>query len=212
MLTSNFIDAYFGRMIALAGLAEKVVRCRKCDDLNEKRTLSAPGYGTPMSPVILLGQSLCTACMETQIPFTRGSGYLIDRALAEIEKFRWDVFITNVVHCHPPNNRPSKEQEIQSCLIYLVREINIVRPTLIVCLGRDAASAISSISDKTVEMEMQDMMAGEHCCTVVRVHHPAYAMRGGCDADKWVRVLARMIEPLFDEFPIDEGYAVVQKE
>lgn len=124
-------------------LDDEIARCRRCDGMNIPGvTASAPGYGCLTSPVALVGQSLCEKCMQTQIPFTEGSGDLIDEAitLAGLEKH--DVFISNAVHCHPPKNRPSHEREIVNCSPFLHRELDIVRPRLVITLGRDAERVV----------------------------------------------------------------------
>ena len=89
-------------------------------------TQSAPGYGAVHSPVVIVGQSLCGPCMASQIPFTGGSGRFLDRSLAVADLAKEDIFITNVVHCHPPANRPSQPHEIANCRPYLHRELAIV--------------------------------------------------------------------------------------
>jgi len=111
-------------------------------------TKSAPGYGSVYSPVVIVGQSLCHQCMDSQIPFTGGSGKLIDEALnlAGIDKDQ--AFITNVVHCHPHDhprdNRASYPHEIENCTPYLHRELDIVGPRLVIGLGRDAAAVLQA--------------------------------------------------------------------
>ncbi|MBE5513766.1 glycosylase [Mycobacteroides abscessus subsp. abscessus] len=120
-------------------LDDEIARCRRCDGMNIPGvTASAPGYGCLTSPAALVGQSLCEKCMDSQVPFTGGSGDLIDAGiqLAGLEKR--DVFISNAVHCHPPKNRPSHEREIVNCSPFLHRELDIVRPRLVITLGRDA--------------------------------------------------------------------------
>ncbi|MGB5149174.1 MAG: uracil-DNA glycosylase family protein [Mycobacterium sp.] len=106
-------------------------------------TLSAPGYGSLSSPVALVGQSLCEKCMETQIPFTGGSGDLIDDSIGRAGHEKVDLFITNAVHCHPPKNRASHEHEIVNCSPFLYRELEIVQPRLVITLGRDAERVVA---------------------------------------------------------------------
>lgn len=121
-------------------LDTEIANCRRCDGMNIPGvTASAPGYGCLASPVALVGQSLCEKCMDSRVPFTEGSGELIDDAikLAGLKKKR-DVFISNAVHCHPPKNRPSHQHEIVNCSPFLHRELEIVRPRLVITLGRDA--------------------------------------------------------------------------
>lgn len=120
-------------------LDTEIADCRRCDGMNIPGvTASAPGYGCLTSPVALVGQSLCEKCMETQIPFTEGSGDLIDEAIALAGLTKEQVFISNAVHCHPPKNRASHQHEIINCAPFLHRELDIVRPRLVITLGRDA--------------------------------------------------------------------------
>lgn len=125
-------------------LRAQIKACEKCEGMNiHGVTQAAPGWGSVDSPVVLVGQSLCHDCMESQIPFTGGSGRLIWASIkrAGIDKPD-DVFITNVVHCHPHSepvdNRASKRHEIDNCTPYLVRELDIVKPELVIGLGNDA--------------------------------------------------------------------------
>ncbi len=136
-------DTQARRMRILAG---QITRCTACPGMNiAEVTQAAPGYGSPQSPVMIVGQSLCGPCMATQIPFTGGSGRFLDRALAAADLAKDAVFTTNVVHCHPPNNRPSLPHEIDNCRPYLSREIDIVAPRLIIGLGRDARAALEHL-------------------------------------------------------------------
>ncbi|PJE02321.1 MAG: uracil-DNA glycosylase [Mycobacterium sp.] len=106
-------------------------------------TQAAPGWGSIDSPVVIVGQSLCEQCMERDEPFYERSGTLLDRSfpLAGCEKS--DLFITNAVHCHPRGNRPSHLHEIVNCSPYLYRELEIVRPRLVIALGDDAQRVVS---------------------------------------------------------------------
>lgn len=131
------------RVRRMRTLATQIRGCTACDGMNiPEVTQAAPGYGSAHSPVVIVGQSLCGPCMATQIPFTGGSGRFLDRALTAAGLAKADVFTTNVVHCHPPNNRPSLPHEITNCRPYLRREIDIVAPRLIIALGRDARAAL----------------------------------------------------------------------
>lgn len=127
-------------------LATRIKNCTLCAGMNiPEVTQAAPGYGSAQSPVMIVGQSLCGPCMATQIPFTGGSGRFLDRALAAAKLAKEAVFTTNVVHCHPPKNRPSLPHEIDNCRPYLHREIAIVEPRLIIALGRDARAALEHL-------------------------------------------------------------------
>jgi DNA polymerase len=87
--------------------ADRIGKCRQCPGMNEPGvTVSAAGFGSPISPVAIVGQSLCRKCMESGIPFTGGSSGYIDDALELARRKKRDLFITNVVHCHPPKTGP----------------------------------------------------------------------------------------------------------
>ncbi|BBZ70795.1 uracil-DNA glycosylase family protein [Mycobacterium paraseoulense] len=126
-------------------LAITIEQCHKCDGMNEPGvTEAAPGFGSIRSPVVIVGQSLCEKCMDTKVPFTGGSGRLIDASLQLAGLDKPDVFITNVVHCHPSKNHESLPIWIDNCKGYLFSEIDIVEPRLVIGLGKDARTTLLS--------------------------------------------------------------------
>lgn len=131
----------------MAVLAATIKVCRLCPGMNiAGETESAPGYGAVDSPVALVGQSLCgKPCMESQIPFTGGSGLLLDQSFENAGITKRDVFITNVVHCHPPQNRESLQSWVSNCSSYLSLELKIVRPRVVIGLGQDAKQALEGV-------------------------------------------------------------------
>lgn len=74
------------------------------------------------------------------LPFTGGSGLLLDEAFEKAGTEKKDIYITNVVKCHPPNNRKSLPHEIKNCVAYLNKELEWLDPSYIICLGKDAAA------------------------------------------------------------------------
>lgn len=137
-------------------------------------TASAPGYGSASAPVAIVGQSLCRICMESGIPFTGGSGVYIDRALELAELKKREVFITNVVHCHPKDDRKSRPYEIDNCRHFLHEELDVVAPRLIIGLGEDAKKVLSAhyadaqrlswpfIKPRTVKQDTTYLLFPEH--------------------------------------------------
>ena len=165
------------RRNALRQVAAQVSECRRCPGLNiPGETESAPGFGNVGSPVVFLGQSLCRKCMKTQVPFTGGSGLLIDEILAKSGLRKQEVFVTNVVHCHPPDNRPSHAQEIANCEGHLHAELAIVQPRLIVCLGKDAQAAASRWAADRGLPWRPDLPASTRLALLF-AYHPAYIRR-----------------------------------
>lgn len=129
-------------------IAASIKECRDCPGMNEpKVSESAPGFGSVDSPVVIVGQSLCRQCMAVRepfngVPFTGGSGRYIDEALEQAGRRKDEIFITNVVHCHPPGNRKSKTHEKDSCRHFLHEELDVVQPVLAVGLGEDARTEL----------------------------------------------------------------------
>lgn len=178
-------------------LNRRIKNCSECEGLNKKeKTESAPGYGNKKARVMIIGQSLCTACMATQVPFTGGSGKILDRAfkLARIQKK--DVFITNMLKCHPPNNRPSKPYEIDNCSTFLRKEVKYVRPSIIIGLGTDVKNHIMPSADwNTVYRETTPgIFEGKK---LLFLYHPAYFLRmhgaKGKKTKEYVKDLAKTI-------------------
>lgn len=174
-------DSAGDRKLALAKLASSIRSCRSCPGMNVPgSTESSPAYGDPSSPIVFVGQSLCHACMASQIPFTGGSGKLLDAALEKAGVAKRLVFTTNVVHCHPPNNRPSKPLEIANCSPFLAAELSLVEPELVVGLGRDACTWLTrhysgaswEWSPQTPEFPRKEAKIG-----FFHTRHPAYIMR-----------------------------------
>lgn len=135
-------------------------------------TQAAPGFGSVHSPVVLVGQSLCRQCMEAQEPFYKGSGILLDRSLAKAGIEKQDLFITNVVHCHPPENRDSLPVWIKRCSPYLHRELEIVQPRLVIGLGEDARTAVTDYYRQARHPVSPALMFAKHPSWVLRQHDP----------------------------------------
>jgi DNA polymerase len=158
-------------------LITNIKSCQLCEGLNckESGTSNAPGYGNIKSNVVLIGQSLCgKPCIDAQIPFTGGSGKLLDQAFQQAAIDKKDIYITNVVKCHPPENRKSKEHEIVNCTPYLKKELEWISPEHIICLGKDAWGHFNKeIKLPCIkEVKMNDKITKFHY-----VYHPSYIRR-----------------------------------
>ncbi len=137
----------------MTALEAQIRACRRCEGMNiPGETKAAPGYGSVRSPVVMVGQSLCRECMESQIPFTGGGGRFLDDSFDIAGIAKHQIFITNVVHCHPPGDRKSLPDEIMNCTPYLHRELEIVQPSLIIGLGLDAKAALRSAYPEAREL------------------------------------------------------------
>jgi uracil-DNA glycosylase len=123
---------------ALATLVRACSLCRLC----EGRTHAVPGEGPPDARLVVVGEGPGRTEDETGRPFVGKAGELLTRILSAIDLPREQVFICNVVKCRPPENRPPLYDEIAACLPYLHRQIELVRPKLILAMGGTAAQSL----------------------------------------------------------------------
>lgn len=137
-------------------LDRKIKACRKCawpDRLNVPGvTESAPGFGSIDSPVVIVGEALCRACMDKQEPFYGGSGSVLNRCFDRARRAKTDLFITNSIHCHPPGDRDPLPHESQNCLRFLRAELRIVQPHLVIGVGKFAKAALLRLYPEAREL------------------------------------------------------------
>jgi uracil-DNA glycosylase family 4 len=126
----------------LEKLSLQIKICTKCP-LHKNRKNAVPGEGNWKNKIMLIGEAPGFNEDEQGRPFVGRAGKLLEEFLSYIGKRREDVFITNVVKCRPPNNRQPEEEEIKICTsLYLDKQIELIKPKLIVCLGNVSANYI----------------------------------------------------------------------
>ena len=126
-------------------LARECAGCRECA-LHQTRKNVVFGVGNPQAEIMLVGEGPGANEDATGIPFVGRAGQLLDDMLAIIGLDRDRVYICNIVKCRPPGNRDPLNVEQDACIGYLRRQIALVQPKILVCLGRIAAMRL--IDDK----------------------------------------------------------------
>jgi len=116
------------------------------------------------------------------LPFVGNAGLLLTEMLRAIGLDREEVFITNIVKCRPPANRDPKPIEIETCKPYLMRQIALLKPKIIVVLGRIAAQALLN-TDEPIS-KLRGKIHALNDTPVVVVYHPAYLLRSMLDKRK----------------------------
>ena len=122
-------------MSELSDLSNHVQTCQECI-LSQGRTNAVPGQGPVDADIMFIGEGPGFHEDRQGIPFVGAAGNYLNELLAKIDLKREDVYITNVVKCRPPGNRDPQPQEIEACRPYLDQQIALIRPRLIVTLGR----------------------------------------------------------------------------
>lgn len=125
----------------LAEAARVIQSCSACR-LCEGRTKAVPGEGNPHAKIMLVGEAPGANEDFQGRPFVGMAGQMLNAELEKAGLRREDVFITNVVKCRPPDNRKPKEDEVQACADFLRRQVDAVRPRLLVALGTSAFHAL----------------------------------------------------------------------
>ena len=116
-------------------LVEQIISCTKCG-LAQGRTNSVPGDGSLDADIFFIGEGPGFHEDRQGLPFVGQAGNLLNEMLASIGLAREDVYITNMVKCRPPNNRDPFPSEISACAPYLDEQLEMIRPKVIVTLGR----------------------------------------------------------------------------
>ncbi len=157
---------------AIRELNEQVAECPNCV-LAKTRTKAVPGSGNPETNIVFIGEGPGFHEDQQGLPFVGQSGKFLDELLTSIDLRREDVYICNVVKCRPPNNRDPQLEEIAACAPWLEQQLEIIKPRVIVTLGRFSMSryfkgqAIGRIHGQPKEIDG---------VLVVPMYHPAAAL------------------------------------
>ena len=160
---------------ALAQLRAEVLPCTRCK-LHTGRRNTVFGEGSHEARVLFVGEAPGAKEDQSGRPFVGPAGQLLDRILEGAMGLRREhVFIANVNKCRPPNNRAPEADEVAACLPFLKRQVEIVQPDVIVCLGRTAAQNLLGSTESTTAMRGRQHT---YCGTpVIVTWHPAYLLR-----------------------------------
>ena len=126
---------------SMEALKKELSGCMKCQ-LGSTRRNIVFGEGNPEAGILVVGEGPGATEDETGRPFVGRSGKLLDKILASIDLSREKLFIANIVKCRPPNNRAPSASESEICGIFLQRQIEIMKPGIIVALGASAARTL----------------------------------------------------------------------
>ena len=155
-------------------LRQQCMSCRACS-LAETRTNVVFGVGTPEAEVLFIGEAPGANEDAQGEPFVGRAGKLLDDMLAMIGLDRSRIYITNSVKCRPPQNRDPLNTEKEACRGYLRRQVELMRPKIIVCLGRISAMEIIKEDFKITQEHCQFFERGG--IQMMALYHPAALLR-----------------------------------
>jgi uracil-DNA glycosylase family 4 len=158
----------------LDGIAELVRECAACR-LCENRTQAVPGEGPLEAKLVVVGEGPGAKEDETGRPFVGRAGELLTDILKAIDLPRERVFICNIVKCRPPGNRTPVQEEIDKCVPYLYRQLEIIGPKVILAMGGTAAQTL--LHTKQALGPLRNKIHSFRGLPLVVTYHPAALLR-----------------------------------
>jgi DNA polymerase len=159
---------------SLEAISSLVAQCTKCR-LCEGRANTVPGEGPANARLVVVGEGPGRREDETGRPFVGAAGELLTKILAAIDLPRDQVYICNIVKCRPPENRQPLYDEIATCLPYLHRQIELLKPKVILAMGNTAAQSL--LDTKQSLGAMRNRLHRFRGVPVIVTYHPAALLR-----------------------------------
>ncbi len=193
--SSKLFAEEFENARSLDELNRMIADCTKCS-LGQTRTKFVFGTGNPNAELMLIGEAPGAEEDKQGIPFVGRAGKLLNDILKAINFEREDVYIANILKCRPPNNRDPLPSERETCIPYLNKQIELINPKIILCLGRIAANALLNKNESLANLRNGDyeykgikLMATYHPAALLRNPH----WKRGCWED------VKKVRKLYDE-------------
>jgi uracil-DNA glycosylase len=158
----------------LEQLAELIANCTKCP-LYKTATKPVPGQGSPTAELVCVGEAPGENEDKSGLAFVGQAGQLLTKILAAINLQREDVFICNVLKHRPPGNRNPMPQEVEACSPYLVRQLEVIRPKVIVAFGTFAAQTL--LETKLSIGKLRGSVHKYYGIPLIVTYHPAALLR-----------------------------------
>ena len=171
-------------------------RCKGCQScpLGKTRTNLVFGVGNREADLMFVGEAPGEQEDLSGVPFVGRAGQLLDRYLYAIDIERKDVYIANILKCRPPKNRDPLPEEEEACMGYLREQVKLIRPKIIVCLGRIAAMKLIKPDFKITQEHGTWFEKGNYLMTAV--YHPAALLRDPRKKEDMMEDMKRIAEKL----------------
>ena len=163
------------RAAALRAIQEEIGDCTRCPLAYAGRHTIVFGDGSPTARLMFIGEGPGADEDKQGLPFVGRAGQLLNNMIAAMGLQREDVYIANIVKCRPPGNRVPEPVEAQTCSQFLLRQIDVVQPEVIVALGSTAATYLLG-----VRKSLSALRGHWHTCRGAKLavtYHPAFLLR-----------------------------------
>jgi len=160
--------------LGLDGIKQELMDCTRCR-LHEGRNRMVFGEGDPHARLVFVGEGPGRDEDLKGRPFVGRAGELLTRIIEAIDLTREDVYITNIVKCRPPQNRDPRPDEIQTCLPFLLKQLEAIRPMIICCLGTFAAQTLLETEERI--SALRGRFHPYRGAKLMPTYHPAFLLR-----------------------------------
>jgi uracil-DNA glycosylase len=199
----------FDKIEQLASIQGRVAGCMKCPNLATTRTQTVFGVGNPDADVMFIGEAPGADEDAQGEPFVGRAGQLLTKIIKAMGFAREDVYIANILKCRPDvpagsfGNRAPTPREMQTCRPYLMEQIDIIKPSVIVALGAVAVEGL--LGTRAPMRELRGRWNSFNGTPLMVTYHPAYLLRNQSPSEKrkvWedmMQVLERLEKPISEK-------------
>jgi uracil-DNA glycosylase family 4 len=174
------------RRQSLQALSQEVAACTRCRELVAYRTQTVFGVGNPQARLCFFGEAPGADEDRQGEPFVGRAGQLLNKIIEACGIRREDVYIMNVLKCRPPNNRDPATEEVRNCQGFFERQMEILRPEFICCLGKPAMASLLETPPSMSLGRMRGRFHSYRNSKVLVTYHPAYLLRNpAAKRDTW---------------------------
>jgi len=164
----------------LDALAESILAANVCPELRDQATQLVMGDGNPDAEIVFIGEAPGKNEDLQGKPFVGAAGKFLNEMLAQAGMDRSDVYITNIVKYRPPNNRDPLPEEKAAYWPYLLKQLEIIQPKVVITLGRHSMEYfLPGLKIGQIHGEPKRIQFGDHKIVIMPLFHPAAALYNG---------------------------------
>ena len=157
-------------------LRQEVSQCTACE-LHQSRSQTVFGVGDQQANLMIIGEAPGEDEDLSGEPFVGPAGHLLNQMLFALGFSRENVFISNILKCSPPDNRKPLLSEIETCSTFLLRQIALIKPKVILCVGAVSAKNLLRSNERIGKLRGQVMIHAQTSTPLIATYHPAYLLR-----------------------------------
>ena len=169
------VQVFKSPMEALAAIREDLGDCTRCKLHRLGRQKIVYGVGNPSADLMFVGEAPGADEDIQGEPFVGRAGQLLTKIIEAMGLRREDVYIANLIKCRPPSNRNPEPDEVEQCEPFLFRQIDVIKPKVIVALGKFAAQALLRTTEPITRLRGREFQYRD--AILMPTYHPAYLLR-----------------------------------